>query len=165
MPLDPELWTPERYPEFLERRRYAARRGDHRLSRTVCSPGVQPETAEVPLGPEALPQPLVALEAADEEERVLADLRNWMRTHGFDEGELNHELVEPDSSVSAVLDLAWPRGLQVELNEPVALLVNAPLDVHQVAARNGYRPFTSVEELRAYATDLETLGAAASAAA
>lgn len=164
MPLDPELWTPERYPEFLERRRTllaAATNGF--LDRLLT--GAQPETAEVPLGPEALPQPRVALEAADEEERVLADLRNWMRTHGFDEGELDHELVEPDSSVSAVLDLAWPRGLQVELSEPVALLVNAPLDVHQVAVRNGYRPFTSVEELRAYATDLETLGAAASTAA
>ncbi len=64
-----------------------------------------------------------------------------------------------------MLDLAWPRGLQVELSEPVALLLNEPLDVYQAAVRHGYRPFTRRDELRSYALDLETLGVTESAAA
>ena len=81
-----------------------------------------------------------------------------MTAHGFDNGELNHELVEADGSVVAVLDLAWPRGLQFELSEPVALLLNEPGDVYQVAVRHGYRPFSQASALRAYAIDLETFG-------
>lgn len=94
----------------------------------------------------------------DDEERTLAEVRAWIVDLGFDVGELNHEIVGSDGSVEAILDLAWPRGLQMEFSEPVALLLNEPLDVYQVAVNHGYRPFTSVAGLRGYATELEATG-------
>ncbi len=101
----------------------------------------------------------------DYEQGILSEVQAWMAAHGFDEGETDHQLVLADGSVEAVLDLAWPRGLQVEFSEPVALLLNEPLEVYQAAVRHGYRPFTTRDELRSYALDLETLGLAETAAA
>ncbi len=160
MPTEPELWTPDRYPEFLERRRTLLAQATNVLLDRLLH-GHQPEaeiTVSAAVGP-----PVLA--TADEEERTLAGVREWMLAHGFDAGEPDHELVEQDGTVGAILDLAWPRGLQVELSEPVALLLNEPLDVYRAAVRHGYRPFTDVLDLHTYATDIETLGTGEPAAA
>jgi hypothetical protein len=164
MPLDPDLWMPTRYPDFLERRRSLLAAAINRFLDRLFT-GAQPEAAELPLTPVVEQPRLELLEIRDDEEQLLRQLQGWMLEHGFDQGELDHELAEPDGSVSAVLDLAWPRGLQVELSEPIALLLNEPMQVHQAAVRHGYRAFSNAEDLRAYATDLETLGTMAPAAA
>lgn len=155
MPLDSELWTPDRYSEFLERRRSLLAEATNQFLERLLN-GAEPETAEMPLQAAAEQRGLATAE--DDEERVLRGLQDWLAEHGFDRGELDHELSEPDGSVSAMLDLAWPRGLQVELSEPVALLLNEPLAVHMTAASHGYRCFADANELKAYAQDLETLG-------
>ncbi len=50
----------------------------------------------------------------------------------------------------AVLDLAWPDGLQAGLSVPVALLINEGPETEEAANRAGYRYFTDVDEFRAY---------------
>ena len=154
MPTEPGLWTLDRYPEFLERRRTLLAQATNELLDRLLH-GHQPE---VEIGASATAKPVPLPSPVDAEERILTEVREWIVDHGFDAGELNHELVEHDGRVGAVIDLAWSRGLQVELSEPVALLLNERAEVYQAAVRHGYRPFTDVSELYAYVTDIETLG-------
>jgi len=155
MPVEHGLWALDRYPEFLERRRTLLAQATNGLLDRLLH-GEQPE-ADIAVPAAAGPVP--GRQPLDEEERVLAELREWMVEHGFDAGEPDHELVEHDGTVIAVLDLAWPRGLQVELTDPVALLLGEPVEVHRAAIRQGYRAFTDVDDLRAYATAVEASGA------
>ena len=159
LPIDPELWEPERYPEFLERRRAMLARATNDFLDGL-SAGSAPVTPEQDVAPAPLP-PAAAELPADPEELILTTTQRWMEENGLDAGELDHELVRPDGSVDAVLDLAWPRGLQTELTEPVALLLDEPPQVLEAASRHGYRTFTRPEDLRTYANDLMVLGSVA----
>lgn len=49
-----------------------------------------------------------------------------------------------------MLDLAWPEGLE-HGGQRVALLLSEPPEVRDAASRHGYRYFTTVEDLQAYA--------------
>ena len=57
----------------------------------------------------------------------------------------------------AVFDLAWPDGLQFELSQPVAVLLNEPAEVTALAGRAGYRFFTEIEAFKHY-VESEILG-------
>ena len=50
----------------------------------------------------------------------------------------------------AVLDLAWPNGLQEGLSAPVTLLIDEDAEVEEIANRCGFRFFTSPDAFRAY---------------
>ena len=62
-----------------------------------------------------------------------------------------YELVDPSNGMLlAVLDLAWPQGIQEGASEPVALLVNEEVGTQDLVRRAGFRYFTDVAELQAY---------------
>ena len=50
----------------------------------------------------------------------------------------------------AILDLAWPNGLQEGLSEPVTLLIGEGKEIEEIVNRAGYLYFTSVEAFREY---------------
>jgi hypothetical protein len=50
----------------------------------------------------------------------------------------------------AVFDLAWPNGVQQELSQPVAVLLNETSETIGIASQAGYRCFTSIEEFHRY---------------
>jgi hypothetical protein len=50
----------------------------------------------------------------------------------------------------AVFDLAWPNGIQAELSQPVALLLNESAYTIGIASQAGYRCFTNSKEFRRY---------------
>jgi hypothetical protein len=50
----------------------------------------------------------------------------------------------------AVFDLAWPNGVQEELSQPVAVLLNETSDTIAIASQAGFRCFTATEEFRRY---------------
>jgi hypothetical protein len=50
----------------------------------------------------------------------------------------------------AVFDLAWPNGIQEELSQPVAVLLNESNETLAVASQAAYRCFTTIEEFRRY---------------
>ena len=50
----------------------------------------------------------------------------------------------------AVFDLAWPDGLQEELSQPVAVLLNEGAETVGLASRAGFRCFTDVQAFREY---------------
>ena len=54
---------------------------------------------------------------------MIIDTAEWVHAQGLPDGELMFELSEgmESGAVLAVLDLAWPNGLQEGLSQPVAL--------------------------------------------
>jgi hypothetical protein len=47
-------------------------------------------------------------------------------------------------------DLAWPSGIQEELSQPVAVLLNESNETIAIASQAGYRCFTDIEHFRRY---------------
>ncbi len=50
----------------------------------------------------------------------------------------------------AVFDLAWPNGVQEELSQAVAVLLNEKDETVVLASEAGFRCFTSVEYFQSY---------------
>ena len=64
---------------------------------------------------------------------------------------MSFELVHPETGHAlAILDLAWPEGLQVGLSEPVAVLLNEGPELLKIVNQQGYRYFTEVEGFKGY---------------
>ena len=64
---------------------------------------------------------------------------------------MEHELSDPETGEPlAILDLAWPNGLQEGYSEPVALLLGEGQETLQIANDHGYRHFTSPEAFKRY---------------
>ena len=104
---------------------------------------------------------LGAIEAPGDEDEavVIAGLQAWLLDRGFSYGDINHEVPAADGSQAAVLDVAWPSGVQSGLSEPAALLLNEPPDVIAAAGDHGYRVFTTVAAFRDYCENLALVGA------
>ena len=158
VPMDPELWRIGNYLEFLEARRKLLAGAANAfldellhgeaLPRAEGGPVdqetgsdvglVQPVSVDVPGGVEG-----------DEEEEQLLNLAQWVIDQSLPEGILLHELADPESGAHvAILDLAWPNGLQEGLSQPVAVLLNADLKTLQAASTHGFRHFASVDAFK-----------------
>jgi hypothetical protein len=62
-----------------------------------------------------------------------------------------YDFADPETGEQkAVFDLAWTSGVQEELSQPVAVLLNEGSEVLAIASQAGYRCFTSVEEFKHY---------------
>ena len=156
IPSDPELWKIENYHDFLdERRRLLAVAANQFLGSLFR--GEVPETPEeerdmVGLGAERAANG----HGSDDEEQAIDAVNQWVASRGFASGAVNFELSADDGSQVAVLDLAWPDGLQPGLTDRVALLLNEAPEVEQAAGKYGYRFFTTGDDLMTYVqTELE----------
>jgi hypothetical protein len=70
---------------------------------------------------------------------------------GLPEGENLYELADAQSGeLVAVLDLAWPNGLQEGYSQPVAVLLDEGRDIEEAANRAGYLYFTDIEGFQDY---------------
>ena len=75
----------------------------------------------------------------------------WVSQYQLPDPELEYELVdEATGEPLAVLDMAWPDGLQPGFSRPCAVLLNEPREVEEAANRAGYRFFTSIAEFKEY---------------
>ena len=161
IPMDPDLWEIPRYLDFLSVRRELLAEAGNRLIEDllhgeVAALELQVEVidtdkrnaVEVPGGIET-----------DEEMQVLIDLNDWVVQRGLPEGELEYELADDESGRPlAVLDLAWPEGLQPGLTQPVAVLLDETGDTEKAANAVGFLFFTEADEFRQHVQKLE-LGA------
>ncbi len=149
IPTDPALWKAENFREFLEARKtlLAAelnRRMEELLhgdTRWLAGPMV------------AVPAP-VAVDGgitSEEEESQLEALNDWVESQGLPRGVLAYDFADADTGEQkAVLDLAWPNGVQEELSQPVAVLLNESANTIGIASQSGYRCFTNGREFRRY---------------
>ena len=81
---------------------------------------------------------------SEEEEEQLEALNDWMEAQGLPRGVLAYDFADAATGEQkAVFDLAWPNGIQEELSQPVAVLLNESTETIAIASQAGYRCFTS----------------------
>jgi hypothetical protein len=152
IPTDPALWKIENFREFLDARKalLAAelnRRMEELLhgdTRWLAGP-----TAAVSAN-----STVTGGITSEEEEEQLEAINDWMEEMGLSRGMLAYDFADAATGEQrAVFDLAWPSGIQEELSQPVAVLLNESADTIGIASQAGYRCFTSSEEFRRYVSN------------
>ncbi|MCY4311205.1 MAG: DUF262 domain-containing protein [Rhodospirillaceae bacterium] len=155
IPMDQILWKPDYYLDFLEARRELLSGAANALLDDLYPQQAELETIEAAEGlvlTTEEPAPAVPGGVDDEkEERVLLECRDWITAQGLPEAEYEYELTDAKTGEPlAILDLAWPNGLQEGLSEPVAVLISEGPDTLNAANIAGYRYFTDVTAFKHY---------------
>ncbi len=148
IPDDPELWKIGNFPKFLEaRKQLLAAEVNRRMEDLLHGDLRWLSGHAVPAIPVAIPG---GITSAAEEEHLEA-LNQWVVAQSLPPGLLNFELSDMASGVQkAVLDLAWPNGVQEELSQPVAVLLDEGAQTLAAANEAGYRCFTAVPSFKQY---------------
>lgn len=150
IPTDRKLWRIENYREFLAARRELLARAANDLL-TGLHKGVVAEPKVVISVLERVVTTVPGGITGEEEEQLLREVSAWVLKRGLPEGELAWEITDPKTGdAAAVLDLAWPDGLQEGLSQPVALLVDEDAATEEAANRAGFRYFTNIEAFQDY---------------
>ena len=150
MPLnDDTIWQLDKYQDFLKARREllaeAANEFLNNLLESAISSPVPVDAALLDI--ERLPGGVVS----DEEQQQLEDVNRQLVAMGLSEGELRYELIdELTEQPVAMIDLAWPDGLQVGLSQPVALLIDEDAAVETLVSQAGFRIYTDADSLMHY---------------
>jgi hypothetical protein len=162
IPADSDLWRVENYREFLaERRRLLAEAANRLLEDLLAGEVPQPGEAgepvmeevdsELPTDQATTREALMGVGVSDEDEQKL-ECAYWAEEQGLPSPQIDFTYADEISGEQlAVFDLAWPEGIQEGLTQPVAILLEEPLEAEQVANHAGYLFFTSVEEFKTYA--------------
>ena len=144
MPMDPELWKIENYEAFLsERRKLLAKAANELLE--GLNGGALPEI-------ELVSYSTKVYQATDELEEEVVDVSAWMEENGLNAGVVNFKLLDEDGNEAAIIDLAWPQGIQSGLSERIALLINETPEVQAAVSRLGYRYFDDAEDFKKFVT-------------
>ena len=151
IPTDPELWKVENYLDFLaERRRLLAAETNRHMEELLhgdtrwLAGAARPEQ-------DSAPAPVPGGITNDDEEAELEALNEWVEAQGLPGGQIAFDYTDPKTGEQlAVFDLAWPDGVQAELSQSVAVLLDEGGETLAIAARAGYRCFTRVQDFRAY---------------
>jgi hypothetical protein len=150
LPTDPELWKMENYEQFLETRRELLAKAANSFLGDLFS-GKMEETEAVVDVLAAKPVMPIGGVSSEEEETLLIDTNVWVVDQHLPEGEFMLELSdETGADAIALLDLAWPEGLQTGLSKPVALLIDEPNETLEAANAAGYTYFTDAEDFKDY---------------
>ncbi len=152
IPQDPEIWKVENYREFLEARKILlAEEANLRLSELLNGETSWLKGLAVTTPVEAVIQGGIS---SEEEEEELKAVNVWMEEHSLPKGILSYDYSDPDTGMQlAIFDLVWPNGIQEELSQPAALLLNEPAETISIANQAGFRYFTSVEDFKKYVTE------------
>lgn len=150
IPIDRNLWKVENYTDFLAARRELLAQVSNEFIQSLFN-GELPEKA---IAPEVTKRKAVTVPGmieTDEEEQLLSDCKEWVAEQGLSVGEISYELTDPDTGeLLAILDIAWPKGLQEGLSQPVALLIGEGEKIENIVNRLGYRYFTDADAFREY---------------
>lgn len=149
IPDDPKLWKLENFRSFLEeRKKLLAEEVNKRMEELLHG---DLRWLEGSVAPISAPVPIVGGITSEEEEQQVEALNRWMDAHGLPHGTVSFDFSDAETGEQrAVFDLAWPNGIQEELSQPVALLLNEPGEVIAIASQAGYRCFQTVADLKRY---------------
>ena len=149
IPLDRSLWKIENYPEFLaERKRLLADAANYFLN-------------ELLTGESSLNQPVdystelthVVMEDINADEELM-ELLLWIEGKGWSNlpiPELNYEINDPATGENlAIVELAWPNGLQVGYSKPLALTLEDNPEIRIILNQADYIFFNSIDTLKDY---------------
>lgn len=149
IPMDQHLWKIENFPDFLEARKELLASELNRRMEGLLHGDTKWLDGRAPVS--SAGKSVIGGITSEEEEDQLIDLNNWVVEQGLSQGVISYDFSDPvTGEQKAVLDLAWPNGLQEELSEPVAVLIDESSDVLAVASAAGYRCYTSSAAFRQY---------------
>ena len=153
IPQDPELWKVENYRAFLETRRQLLAEAANAFMTDLLHGDTDllaPSDVTVEAPPPTA-QPIMGGVDSAEEEELLLGLNSWVAEQGLPEANYLYELADEETgNAIAVLDLAWPDGLQQGLSQPAAVLIDEGPEMLACANRAGFRCFTSINDFKAY---------------
>jgi len=149
IPTDPQLWKIESFRDFLEARKTLLAEELNRRMEDLLHGDTRW------LGGPASAAPMIAELGgginSEEEEAELEALNDWVESVGLPRGIIAYDFADPQTGAQkAVFDLAWPNGIQEELSQPVAVLINEDAALIAFASQAGYRCFTKSEAFRHY---------------
>lgn len=149
IPENPELWKIENYLAFLEeRKKLLAAEANLRL-KELLHDDTRWLDSTVPL--EVEESVILGGISSEDEEEELEKLKLWVKSMGLADGELAFDYSDPSTGEQqALFDLVWPKGLQEELSQPVAVLLNEEAETIAIANDAGFRCFTSTESFKKY---------------
>ena len=149
IPSDPALWKIENFRAFLEARKALLAAELNRRMEDLLHGDTRwlaGATAAVPVVGQ-----MSGGITSEDEERELEALNDWMEAQGLPRGSLAFDIADAATGEQkAVFDLAWPNGIQEELSQPLAVLLNESNERLAVASQAAYRSFTTIEEFRRY---------------
>jgi hypothetical protein len=160
IPSDSALWQVERFRDFLEARKaLLAAELNRRMEELLHG-----EIRWLAGAAAVTPVPVVTGGiTSEQEEAELESLNDWVESNGLPRGMVAFDFADSQSGEQkAVFDLAWPSGIQAELSQPVAVLLNEDPATVTLASQAGYRCFTSSADFRRYVR-ADILGEGASA--
>ena len=163
--MNPELWKVDNYGHFLEARRALLADATNAFMAELLHGDIDllggPATQPAAGGATAA----LLRDQPPDEDVLIRELKCWVVEQNLPEGQQLYELADPAGGRGiAVLDLAWPEGLQQGLSEPVAVLLNEGPDVIACASQMGFRCFVDIDEFKRHVrTDVlaEEISAAA----
>jgi hypothetical protein len=149
IPMDPMLWKIANYRDFIEARKVLLANSANALL-TDLNHGPLPAHIHVQAQLAAAKGGILD----EEEARKLEELNDWIEAQRLPRGVISYELADPmDGSIRAILDLAWPEGLQRGLSRPVAVLLNEPNDLILEVQKQDYLVFASIASFRSHVRD------------
>ncbi|WP_270934137.1 DUF262 domain-containing protein [Falsiroseomonas oryzae] len=153
IPTDRALWRIDRYRDFLEARQaLLAAETNRRLAELLHGETHWLEGRMAPMLTAVPPKMTAESAAADrDEEQEIEAINVWLEGQGLPRGEVGFDFADPATGEPlAVLDAAWPRGMQEGLSQPIALLLNEPPETLAKASSVGFRCFVSISEFKHY---------------
>jgi hypothetical protein len=150
IPMDKKLWKVENYRDFLDKRRELLAKAANEFLESLLK-GSVPETKVTTNVLEKVDATVPGGIESEEEERILQECNDWIVQQGLPEGEFTYEIADQVTGEPlAILDLAWPNGLQEGYSQPVALLIDEERETEEAANKVGYRFFKDIESFRSY---------------
>jgi len=148
IPMERDLWKIENYHDFLEaRQELLAEAANTFLDGLLAGTRAEDEIVGSVLDRDIVPVPGGI--DSESEQQMLLDALLWVEGQGLAEGEYQYELVDEETGEPlAILDLAWPKGLQENYGQPIAILIDEADSVRDRAVQAGYMYFTSMEEFK-----------------
>ena len=144
IPTDYQLLSVEKYEQFLSRRReLLAESANHFLDSLISNSTTQVEIHDY------ANRDTQTMMLEDEDDN-LHEVNRWMNGKGLAEGIINFELTDEEGKFALMIDIAWPQGIQSDLSEPLALLINDSDLNYEIVNQNGYKYFTSPEDFKTY---------------
>lgn len=152
VPMDETLWKIGNYQDFMEARKHLLAAELNRQMEQLLHGDLrwlEGSASVVQVAPA-----VVGGISSEEEEAELETLNAWVESAGLPRGYLGFDFADPDTGEQlAVFDLAWPNGIQEELSQPVAVLLNEDASTISLASQAGFRCFTDTKAFRKYVED------------
>ena len=143
IPMNTDLWKLDKYEEFLARRRELLAEAANTLLNSLYEGHMKESSIESYSTKNYLSIPL-------SEEEEIEELTNWVEEKSLPEGIRNYPLLDTNENEVAIIDIAWPQGIQAGLSEPIAVLLNETQETQAAVSKYGYRYFTTTDDFKAY---------------